>query len=375
MSKHLRTIIGVLMLCGVVGLIFLGRWMTSGGSPLLVMPSTDIAGVMSTEGKMIAVVRADDSQRASRAFQAAKQTLRDVERLMSSHMTGTEIHALNNAPAGEHVALSDRTLSVLRTARDLHVESAGAFDITVRPVLEVWKQAAKDGRIPPLSKLMAARNASRWDQIELTPTGAIKTTDTAGVDLGGIAKGYGIDQAIETLKAHDVHGGLVELGGDLRCFGKRFDGRAWTVGVTNPFDPGETLCLLRIDPNAGGAVCTSGNYRRPVEIAGQRFSHILDPRTLSPADHSPSVTVIANTATVADAWATALSVLGPPGLDTLPTDEGIEAMIIMGTPQRATIHTTPGFGKLIVGEPPSFAPRPTTEPTEANSPIEPITPR
>ncbi|MFP4140327.1 MAG: FAD:protein FMN transferase [Planctomycetota bacterium] len=375
MSRKLRTIIALLLLCGVGGLIFLGRWMTSGGSPLLVMPSTDITEVMSTEGKMIAVVRADDSQRASRAFRAARQTLRDVERLMSSHMTGTEIHALNNAPAGEHVALSDRTLSVLRTARDLHVESAGAFDITVRPVLEVWKQAAKEGRIPPLSKLTAARNASRWDQIELTPTGAVKSTDTAGVDLGGIAKGYGIDRAIETLKAHDVHGGLVELGGDLRCFGTRFDGRPWTVAVTDPFDPDKTLCLLRIDADTGAAVCTSGNYRRPVEIAGQRFSHILDPRTLMPTDHSPSVTVIANTATVADAWATALSVLGPPGLDSLPANEGIEAMIIMGTPERATIHTTPGFENLLVGEPPSFEPKPTSQPSEPNSPIEPVTPR
>jgi thiamine biosynthesis lipoprotein len=340
------------------------------------MPRRQFSGVMSTSGTMLVVVRADEDRLADAAFDATLETLSDVERLMSSHMKGTEIYALNNAPAGRHVALSDRTLEVLRTAHQLHTDTSGAFDVTIRPVIEVWKNAAQANEWPPEPKLWAARNASRWDQIELTPTGAIKDNETAGVDLGGIAKGFAIDEGIETLKARDVRGGLIELGGDVRCFGRRFDGKPWRVSVRDPFDPdGEALCLLRIDPDAGGAVCTSGNYRRPIEIEGQPVSHILDPRIMKPIDKHPSVTVVANTAMVADAWATALSVLGPSGLASLPEGEGIEAMIIMGSPEKATVHVTEGFKKLVVGEMPRFASPSTTAPSEPNNPTQPITRR
>jgi thiamine biosynthesis lipoprotein len=374
MSKHLRTVVGLLLLGGVAALILMGRWMTSGEAPLLVQPRKPYQfRAMSTVGRVTVVVRADRGDQITAHCRSVEQAVLNVERLMSSHMEGTEVYALNNAPAGKHVSLSDPTLEVLRAARELHTETAGAFDVTIRPVIEVWKEAARTDQWPPLSKLMAARSASRWEQFELTPTGAIKSNDTASVDLGGIAKGFAIDEGVETLKARDIRGGLVELGGDLRCFGRRFDGKPWTVAVTHPFRPEETLCMLQIDPNAGGAVCTSGNYRRPIRIAGRRVNHILDPRTMNPADHSPSVTVVANTAMVADAWSTALSVLGPSGLDSLPPGEGIDAMIIMGTPDDATVHATPGFERLILGPTPRFGPPPTTKPAEPNNPIDPIT--
>jgi thiamine biosynthesis lipoprotein ApbE len=111
--------------------------------------------------------------------------------------------------------------------------------------------------------------------------------------------------------------------------------------VRDPFDPDRRMDYLAVPK---GAVCTSGNYARHVEIDGIRYSHIVDPRTGRPADRVPSATVIAPSATVADAWATALSVLGPAGLDKLP--DGVEAMLVTGTPTHYQVHATEGYRRL-----------------------------
>ena len=122
----------------------------------------------------------------------------------------------------------------------------------------------------------------------------------------------------------------------------------WTVDVRNPFDREAVFARISL---AAGAVCTSGNYERYTEVAGQRYSHIIDPRTCRPVDHVPSVTVVAPVAATADAWATALSVLGADGLDSLSPQASIEAMIVTGTPNEHKVHMTKGFRRLLVWGP------------------------
>jgi len=165
------------------------------------------------------------------------------------------------------------------------------------------------------------------------------------IDLGGIAKGYGIDQAVQALKDDGVSGGLVNVGGDIRCFGRPPKGDLWEIKIKDPFKKEGIFAKLGIK---SGAVCTSGNYFRFVEIGDKRFSHIIDPRTGIPAEAAASVTVMAPTAITADAWATALSVLGPSGLEIIPENKSIEAMIITGTPDNPEVHMTEGFEKLLI---------------------------
>jgi thiamine biosynthesis lipoprotein len=144
------------------------------------------------------------------------------------------------------------------------------------------------------------------------------------VDLGGIAKGYAVDKAIEAMREARVAGGMVDVGGDLRCFGRPPAGQTWSVQVRDPFASG----VLGKFQLKGSAVCTSGGYTRFVEIDGRRYGHIVDPRTGLPVDHVASVTVVAPTALAADVWATALSVHGQRGLEMLP--EGAEALLVTG---------------------------------------------
>jgi len=327
-----------LLLGGLVALVAIGMWHTGGrNAPPEVVIRRQVTGVMGTDATLAVVIRPADRTLGSDVLRDAERTIRDVEAELSTWIRRSELGGLNRATADQEVTLSPRARKLLRDARDAFHATDGAFDITCRPLIELWRSAGKDHRLPTEDELAAARAESNWEQIELTDRGARKTTDSARVDLGGIAKGYGIDRALAVLRRSKVAGGLVNAGGDLACFGHPPPGGPWEVDVQHPFSEGRFGTLL-IDE---GAICTSGNYRRFVEIDGQRYSHIIDPRSGLPAQRASAVTVMADDALTADIWATALSVLGPEGFDRMP--EGVEALIIEGDAETYRVHATSGF--------------------------------
>jgi thiamine biosynthesis lipoprotein len=144
------------------------------------------------------------------------------------------------------------------------------------------------------------------------------------ISLGGIAKGYAVDRAVEVLRESGIQGGIVSAGGDLKAFGKREDGGPWKVGVRNPRDPSKNISVI---PVSNLAVATSGDYERYRVVGGRRYHHIIDPRTGYPSRGCMSVTVVTEQALEADALATAVFVLGPERgralLEKLPDVEGI----------------------------------------------------
>ena len=331
-------LIGALFLVGLVALLAIGFWKTGGsGAPVRVLLPRRIDAVMGTDGMLATVIAPDEHVAASDALREAENRIRDVEGLLSVRITRSEISRLNRAPAGEEVPLSAAAQAVLTAARQAHADTDGAFDATCRPQIEVWREATEDGTVPTDDQLAAARRDSNWEHVELTPTGAIKTSATVQFDLGGVAKGYAIDRAFQLLRRQGWPGGLVNLGGDIRCFGRTPTGELWTIDIEDPFGRGVLGTLVVTDV----AVCTSGNYRRYFETSGRRRSHILDPRTGYPTEATCSVTVVAPDAITADIWATALSVLGPDGLDRLP--DGIEALLVVGDEQNHRLLMTSGF--------------------------------
>ena len=302
--------------------------------------------IMNTTATLKAVTGRAKPEALHNGLRDAVAALRKVEAHLSSHLDRSEIANLNSAPAGKIVPLSADARAVIAMARHMAEASDGAFDATVGPVIGLWAAAGKADQLPTDEQIAAAAAVCGWDKFELRDDGAVKSIDGARVDLGGIAKGYGIDKAIEAMRKAGCVGGMVDVGGDVRVFGQRRKDGPWIVGVRNPFGPGMIGTVTLQD----GSVCTSGNYARYSTIAGRRYSHIIDPRTSRPTETNPSVTVIAPTAMVADAWATALSVLGWPGHTLLPT--GVEAMVVTGSPQAYEIHMTEGFGERFRFNPP-----------------------
>jgi len=300
--------------------------------------------IMGTETELTAIALDSESEKATAAFRSAESALREVEAKMSSWMEASELSQFNKAPAGQPAKLSETTLGLLRLSAQLAKQTDGAFDVTCRPILQVWRTAKKSKHLPTDLQIAAAIGKCGWDKIELRADSAVKKVDGACVDLGGIAKGFGIDRAAKALQAAGLTGGMVNVGGDVRCFGRRAGGGKWRIGVRSPFDGDPTFAIIKL---ADGAVCTSGNYERFFEIDSKHYSHIVDPRTGRPVDRAPSVTVVAPTATAADAWATALSVLGEAGLELIDENSGLEAMLVIGGPKDYRLVMTPGFSKLL----------------------------
>ena len=316
---------------------------TSAPHELIAVKSTP-KGVMDTDVELTAIVPAGQEEKGQKAVDAAEAVLRDIEKHMSAYREDAEIFKLNAAGANEEISLDPRTLEVLKISQEYTKLTGGVFDVTVRPVLQLWKTSAKAGHLPTDDQLKDALSLVGWDNFKLTDKGIIKLKAGCGIDLGGIAKKYGIDAATDAMIRQGAVGGLVNVGGDVRVFGRRIPEGKWRVGIKDPFDKdGKLITTMNV---ADGSVCTSGNYERFVVIDSKKYSHIVDARTGKPADAVPSVTVYGKTAVEAGIWGTALSVLGPEGLKLMPKDHGLEAMLITGTPEKFKIHYTGGFNAM-----------------------------
>ena len=337
-----RRLLRGIALLALVALVAAGLWQTRGAAPRrLAAVTRRPQAVMGTACTLAVAVEPGDPRVAEAALREAEAELRAVEARMSVWLTESEVSRLNASPAGEEVMLSPQTLEVLSVAREAARQTEGAFDITCRPLIALWREAGERNRLPTDSQLRGARAASRWDLLEVTARGAIKHGEAVQVDLGGIAKGYGIDRAVAALARAPVLGGMVDVGGDVRCFGRPPNGRYWPVDIKDPFGEG-VLAQMQV---RDGAVCTSGSYARFTVIEGERYSHIIDPRTGRPAEAVPSVTVLAADAMTADVWATALSVLAEDGLPRLP--EGVEALLVVAPKRARKLVCTPGLRDVL----------------------------
>ena len=307
-------------------------------------------GIMGTTCEITVFAKATNHNACFEGLEDIDRVLRSAEVVMSAKMEPSMLSRINAAPGGVTFDCPPHLMEVLTAARNAHLDSDGAFDVTIGPLLDLWKLAGRGDVLPSDTEIQAARDASSWADFGISGNKFTKRRTTAQLDLGGIAKGYAIDQAVEAILRYRPEGGFIDVGGDLRFFGYNPNGPDWTVKVQHPFDPDTLLGVIHVD---GGAVCTSGNYARYVTIEGKRFSHIIDPRTGMPTRVSPSVTVLAPTAMQADVWATALSVLGPDALtrddngDMLLPD-GVEAMILLGDETNFALVMTDGFAERFV---------------------------
>ena len=259
------------------------------------------------------VLHAPDEQSAIDAARAAFARIQSLDEMMSDYRPDSELRRLERKP-GERVTISPELYHVLRTALDVARITDGAFDPTVGPLVALWRTARREQRLPTDDAIRAAREIVGWRKIKLEPPNGVRLA-TAGMrlDLGGIAKGYILQEALFTLRAHGVTAALVEAGGDA------------VVGDAPPGKPGWTIATPGSDPAVARraksltniALATSGPTAQFFEIDGVRYSHVIDPRTSLGVTSGRTVRVIARDAAIADAVATALGVTGPAGLTAL----------------------------------------------------------
>lgn len=257
------------------------------------------------------VLYADNDRAANLASRAAFERISQLDAIMSDYRETSELMLLCKRPCGTKIKASEDLFRVLSISQELASRSNGAFDVTVGPVVRLWRRARRTGEMPDRQKLAEALVSSGYKKLSLDPATRSVTLEKNGMllDLGGIAKGFAVDEAMKVLKRNGITRALVSGGGDIAVSAPPPGETGWVIGIA-PLEstqgPPSRYVLLR-----DCAVSTSGDAHQYVKIGGVRYSHIVDPRTgLAVTGHS-SVTVIAENCTSSDGLATAASVLGP----------------------------------------------------------------
>jgi thiamine biosynthesis lipoprotein len=280
---------------------------------------------------------------------AVQGALDAVDWRMSLFRADSELAAFNRARLGEPFALSDEMHRVFAAALAVSRQTDGAFDMTVAPLVERWGfGTSPTRRVPSTTTLVEARARLGWQSLHLDEATRTVVKDRRDVqaDLGGIAKGYGVDRVAATLDALGIGHYMVEVGGEVRTRGANGAGAPWQIGIEEPDALPQRARL--VVPLSGRAMATSGDYRNYFEQDGRRFSHEIDPVTGAPIAHALcSVTVVADDCMRADALATALIVMGPRRGLALAEAEGIAALFIERTaPGQHRDRATAAFAAL-----------------------------
>jgi FAD:protein FMN transferase len=255
----------------------------------------------------------DDAVR-TRLAELIEVELAAINRAMSTYDPRSELSEFNRRQDLGWVPASRGLLEVLDSASRISAATQGAFDVTVGPLVDLWGFGPQYGtrQIPDDAVIERVRESVGYRQVQTDPSaGAIrKTHNRTQVDLSAIAKGYGVDRVALILDRQGVDNYLVEIGGEFRARGTTAAGRPWRVAIERPVEGRRVLGEIVVLDNR--AIATSGTTRDFFEQDGRRYSHSIDPATGRPVEHPPmAVSVVADTAMQADAWATALLVLGP----------------------------------------------------------------
>jgi FAD:protein FMN transferase len=258
-------------------------------------------------GTYVEIVAEGEGVDLQAAVDQGFDAFRKVDRLLSSYKPESELNAINRLAGVRPVGISPWTYECLAQAAAVGRESRGAFDITCRPLLEIWGFLTKKYRVPSDAEIQKAKSLVNYRRLELQAAPLRKTAYLSGdgmtIDVGGIGKGFAVDKAVEALKEAGVGAGRVRAWGDCSAFGER----DWTIEI----EKGKTVRLRN------EAISTSGDYENFFESGGRHNAHIVDPRTGRPVPGVRSVTIKARTCTQSDAWSTALFVdpaLRPDGI-------------------------------------------------------------
>lgn len=305
-------------------------------------------GTMGTEYH-VTVAGLTAPEQAEAAQKAVEDALESVNAKMSTYLPDSELSRFNRHDSTEPFPVSPETAEVFRIALEVAALSGGAFDPTVGPLVNAWGFGPDDPAAPPTEAETASlRERVGWQKISVGADNTLrKTRGDVYCDLSAVAKGYAVDQAAAALDGLGLTRHMVEVGGEVRARGENPGGGPWRIGVERPQPDGravQEVVLLR-----DAALATSGDYRNFHEVGGIRVSHTMDPRTGGPVSHSlASASVLHENCARADAFATALMVLGPEEGLAFAEKNGLAVSLMIREPDGAfTIRNTPAFDAVL----------------------------
>lgn len=292
------------------------------------------------------IVYAKDEATAKKAVQEAYARCSQLNAIMSDYVSTSELMRLCAKAGGPAVKVSDELYFVLARSQQVARESEGAFDVTVGPVVRLWRMTRKTGILPEPARLKAARDLVGWKLVELDEKAQSVKLQTKGMqlDLGGIGKGYAADEMLKVLRKHGLTRALIAAGGDVTVGDAPPDRVSWTVAIA-PIDAKKEG--PRYLTMANSSVSTSGDAEQYVEIDGKRYSHIVDPRTGIGLEGRMSATVVAPDGITADSLTKVVAVLGPKkGFEILAKYRGVSGRFVRKTDGETEVVLSKGFPTL-----------------------------
>lgn len=274
-----------------------------------------------------------------------------LDRELSSYRPDSTISQLSDQAGVAPIPVTSDTYRVLSLSEHFGALSDGAFDITVAPLVSLWgfNGAPAPSELPSEQALRERLKLVDYRRLALRDGTAFLPMKGMAVDVGGIAKGYAVDRAYDYCRSAGIRDFLIDFSGNIRASGWPGWGEKWEVGVRDPFDRSRIIGKIALP--GGMALATSGSYERFVNIANERFSHIIDPRTGYPVAGTASVTVMCPDATAADALSTAFFVVGLKGAGALLKKVPSAELLIVPDKSPPEIWLTPGFAKAFTPVP------------------------
>ncbi|MEK7760991.1 MAG: FAD:protein FMN transferase [Nitrospirota bacterium] len=279
-------------------------------------------------GTLVAITAVAPTREEGQAsIEAGFHEIKRLEQLLSTWISTSELSQVNAAAGQRPVVVSHETLDLVSRSLEMARLTDGGFNIAVGPAVEAWSVTERQRR-PNRTELDALKPLIDWSTIQVDRKAHTIFLPVPGmrIDVGGIGKGYAADRAAEAMKKAGATGGVVALSGDIKTFGNLPGMKGFSVGIRHPRQDGALVATIDLQDEA---ISTAGDYERYFEQDGNRYHHILDPRSLEPARFCQSVTVIATEGTVADGLDTGIFVLGPEkGMALVERLPDVEAVII-----------------------------------------------
>jgi thiamine biosynthesis lipoprotein len=272
-----------------------------------------------------------------------------VNKEMSTYIPESEISIFNQSKSTEWFPISKDFANVMEMSLYISQKSAGAFDITVGPIVNLWGFGPdyKLEYVPTQKEIEMGLLSVGYNNIFVNPEppSIKKKIKDIYIDLSAIAKGFGVDKVSDYLEVKNIENYMVEIGGEVRTSGKNAKSNKWQIGISTP-DGG--VNLQRVVSLSGNSIATSGDYRNYFEKDGVRYSHTIDPRTGMPINHTlASVTVIHGSCMIADGMATAITVLGPDEGYELAIKEELPIFMIVREGNEFVEKMTPSFKQFL----------------------------
>lgn len=264
-----------------------------------------------------------------RVVDACVERTKEIDRLFSNYRDDSVLAQVNRNAGVAPVSVPGEFLGLVRTSIRYSELTEGAFDITIGSLFELWRTETKAGRLPARSRIRDALGCTGFQKIKIdeVKSQVLLDGDCVRLDFGAIGKGYAVDEMVKIARESGITRGLVNFGGNIYAMDPPAGRKSWDVGVRKPGSGNEIISKLDLVKKG---VATSGDYERYFEHEGKRYSHIINPKTGWPAEDVTSVVAVSKSATEADVFSTAVSVLGPRGAKMLVRKDKSLGFLVVG---------------------------------------------